>query len=120
MARDRISLQNRDETDDEPFITTADHLKEQMDKSHMPESSDNPRPQPTSSDDTATAERTPRPSQRETTEQDDDTTQDAGPTDVEERAVKKAVERLKEKGMSDAFIEENMDTIRERVREELR
>lgn len=39
--------------------------------------------------------------------------------DIEEKAVQRLVEKLREKGKSEEFIQAHMDDIRERVRQEL-
>lgn len=86
MGTKRISLQPEDkEDDDAPVVTGPEELKEEMDKSHMPE------------------EDRSHPSQ----------------SGREETAVARLVEKLKERGKSDEFIQAHMEEIREKVRREV-
>lgn len=101
MATDRIPLEPDREDDDEPFVTKAEHLKEGMDKSHMPD-------EPESGRDRA---------RRRMGRQDEERSRHE--RRVEEKAVGRMIERLREKGKSSRWIEEHKDDIRERVREEL-
>ncbi len=95
MGSKRVPLYP-DEEDDEPVTASADEIRENIDRSHLPDS-----------DEGQDRRRTRR--ERE----------DPGGDNVEEKAVRRMVEKLREKGKSDAFIEEHMDEIRRRVREEL-
>lgn len=101
MADDRVPLHPDREDDDEPFVTSADHLRERMDKSHMPD-------EPESGRDRARRRMGRQDQERSRREKQ-----------VEEMAVQKMVRKLREKGKSSRWIDEHMDEIRERVHEEL-
>ncbi|MFB6295049.1 MAG: hypothetical protein ABEI97_04780 [Candidatus Nanohaloarchaea archaeon] len=94
MGSKRVPLYP-DEEDDEPVTASADEIRENIDRSHLPDSEEEPE-----------RRRTRRRQQRSREE-------------VEEQAVQRMVEKLREKGKSDEFIQEHMDEIRRRVRDEL-
>lgn len=128
---ERISLNMERDPHDEPVITTADHIKEKQDKSMMPwpdhadrqQAPDEQRPSRSrrtnrrrtrrSRRKTRTVSKEPEPTPPKPTSPAPD------PEEVEKKAVQKVVKQLREKGMSDEFIKENMGQIRERVRKEL-
>ncbi|MCJ7479276.1 MAG: hypothetical protein MUP63_03825 [Candidatus Nanohaloarchaeota archaeon QJJ-7] len=90
MARERVSLKAEDEhKDDEPLVTPADEIKDNIDRPYL----------------------------------EDEGREEGSRSEVYDQAEKKAVQRLvaklKEKGKSDAWIEDHMTEIRERAREEL-
>lgn len=99
MARDRVPLETDEEDDDEPLVASADELRERMDKSHMPDEPETER------------ERAHRRLGREERVERE--------REIEEEAVDRMVEKLREKGKSRRWIESHMDEIRERVRTEL-
>lgn len=92
MAKERVPLYpEEEEHDDEPFVTSADELKEGIDRSDYDD------------------EKKEEPGSR---------TEEVY-SDAERRGVQRLVQKLKEKGKSEEFIEEHMDEIRSRVRDEL-
>lgn len=122
MGTDRIPLSLDREMHDEPFITTADHLRERQDKSMMPSPDDEDRQRENREQTTrrATRNRKQRSRTRRSRKQRSTKQQTSpDPAQVEKHAVQKVVRQLREKGLSDDFIRDNMDTIRERVRKEL-
>lgn len=105
MGKKRIPLTaDTDDVDDEPVVTSVDELRADMDKSHMPEEAE--QRQQRAGD--AVGGQEERPSDRDTAR-----------TDIEEEAVQRLVDKLREKGKSERFIEEHMDEIREKARKEL-
>lgn len=138
MARDRVSVDMEDnELHDEPFITSADHIKSRQDKSHMPAPRDdtpsdrsqrNRRNQHRSADTESQSQRSQTSTSSPSTDQaqrsgqqarstaDQDTTPDGL---TEDEVVQRLVKRLRKKGASQEFIDENMDRIREKARQEL-
>lgn len=132
MADDRVPLNLERDLHDEPFITTADHIRDGQDKSKMPwpESEERERQQEADQDDDSEdsrssrrrsrSRRSRRRARRNRSERDGQVEEaEPEPEKVEQAALQKVVEQLKEKGMSDEFIQENMDKIRERVRDEI-
>lgn len=128
MAPERIPLSADKEMHDEPVITTADHLRERQDKSKMPwpESEERDRDREPGQEDQGSRRSTSKnwttstPHQSpQATNQEEQEGSGPDPEDVERKAVQKTVRQLREKGVSDEFIKENMDKIRERVRDEL-
>ncbi len=125
MARKRIPLEAESEDDAEdagPFTADTDELRAEMDKSHMPEGGedaavprDSSRPAPRNQE-----QRTASGGDR-TADRDADAGRGRreGRAYIEQQAVTMLVDKLREKGVSDAFIEDNMDTIREKARERL-
>ncbi|MDY6768990.1 MAG: hypothetical protein SVW02_02695 [Candidatus Nanohaloarchaea archaeon] len=107
MAKDRVPLEP-DEEDDEPVTVSAEELRAGIDRdyAHEEESSRSRRTAPS---------RTEHP--QETAQQDEGSGQER--RSLEERAVQRTVQKLREKGKSDQFIEDHMDEIRERVQAEL-
>ncbi len=121
---DRIPLTGSGEMHDEPFTTGADYIKSQQDKSHMPW------PEQESRNTSSTPSRQGRSSKRQPNtrrrkqgrRQSKRQQADSGPVSQrkkEEAAVKHLVRKLQEKGVSESFIRENMEDIRERARKEI-
>lgn len=133
MTRDRVSVDMEDgDLHDEPFITTADHIKSRQDKSHMPDPSEDrssdrdrrdqrrTRSQRTRSQTTASSRSSER-AERSGRKADESGQQKPTTPDglTEDEVVQRLVKRLRKKGVSQDFIDENMDRIREKARQEL-
>ncbi|MDY6762045.1 MAG: hypothetical protein SVY41_03275 [Candidatus Nanohaloarchaea archaeon] len=107
MGGDRVPLEP-DEDDDEPVTMSAEELRAGIDRNYMDSDDESPERQ---------RQRRSRPQQRQSGEEDNSGGRQREA--VEEKAVQRMVEKLREKGKSDQFIQEHMDEIREKVRREL-
>lgn len=144
---DRISLDGDEdaEDDEEPFITGAEYIRERKKKlggaeDTQPDRSDKSmnsrrsknrnknkrkdRKKPGKRSKRGRSgrrkQRTSRTSQsRRGKEEDSGGRDEDSMSEKEQAAVNKVIERLKQKGVSDQFIEENMDMIQEKARKEL-
>ncbi len=131
MGKERIALRTDGDLHDEPFVTSEDYLRQRQDKSKMPWTEKHDREQKhktqrktetDTSSDSDTRDTRSQPSRshsRTRTRRQKTQSSDPDSDKVEQQAVQKLVRQLKDRGMSDEFIEENMDKIRERVRNEL-
>lgn len=100
MARKRIPLKHEEDDDGDPFVVGGGHIKERT-------------------PDEPTVERRDRAERSGGQERPPERDRGRSREDIEEEAMRRMVEKLREKGRSEEFIERNRDAIRERVREEL-
>ncbi|MDY6769617.1 MAG: hypothetical protein SVU88_01455 [Candidatus Nanohaloarchaea archaeon] len=116
MAKKRLPLRpDEEEHDDEPVVTPADEIRDDIDRAAQPGQS-TPR-----EEGRTTREQEQRPSTGAHQEEDEQGAQSGrrGRADMEDEAVRRLVRKLREKGKSDEWIERHMDDIRDRVRQEL-
>ncbi len=115
MAQKRVPLvpDDEDDPDDEPLVTSADEIRAGIDRSHLP---DEPERREDRARDRARQEGTAGGGGGQ---EDRPRTSPASSDDVEEEAVQRLVAKLREKGKSEQFIAEHMDTIREKALNQL-